>query len=132
MKIMIIGCGKVGFTLARQLSGENHELVLLDHRAEAMQVADSSLDLMCVEGSGASIQTLREAGVKDTELVVAVTGSDELNIVCCLIAKKLGPGNLPAAAGALRLQRGELRPGAGGDDRLPHSGKRRHRRNQSL
>ena len=90
MKIMIIGCGKVGFTLARQLSGENHELVLLDHRAEAMQVADSSLDLMCVEGSGASIQTLREAGVKDTELVVAVTGSDELNIVCCLIAKKLG------------------------------------------
>ena len=55
MKIMIIGCGKVGFTLARQLSGENHELVLLDHRAEAMQVADSSLDLMCVEGSGASI-----------------------------------------------------------------------------
>ena len=76
MKIMIIGCGKVGFTLARQLSGENHELVLLDHRAEAMQVADSSLDLMCVEGSGASIQTLREAGVKDTELVVAVTGSE--------------------------------------------------------
>ena len=90
MKIIIIGCGKVGFTLARQLSGENHELVLIDHRAEAMQVADSTLDLMCVEGSGASIQTLREAGVKGTELVVAVTGSDELNIVCCLIAKKLG------------------------------------------
>ena len=63
MKIIIIGCGKVGFTLARQLSGENHELVLIDHRAEAMQVADSTLDLMCVEGSGASIQTLREAGV---------------------------------------------------------------------
>ena len=90
MKIIIIGCGKVGFTLARQLSGENHDLVLIDHRAEAMQVPDSPLDLMCVEGSGASIQTLREAGVKDTELVVAVTGSDELNIVCCLIAKKLG------------------------------------------
>ncbi len=90
MKIIIIGCGKVGFTLARQLSGENHELVLIDHRAEAMQVADSTLDLMCVEGSGASIQTLREAGARDTELVVAVTGSDELNIVCCLIAKKLG------------------------------------------
>ena len=63
MKIMIIGCGKVGFTLARQLSGENHELTLIDNRAEAMQVADSTLDLMCIEGSGASIQTLREAGV---------------------------------------------------------------------
>ena len=90
MKIIIIGSGKVGFTLAKQLSGENHDLVLIDQRAEAMQVADSTLDLLCVEGSGASIQTLREAGVRDTELVVAVTGSDELNIVCCLIAKKLG------------------------------------------
>ena len=90
MKIIIIGNGKVGFTLARQLSGENHELVLIDQRAEALRNADGSLDVMCVEGSGASIQTLREAGARDTELVVAVTGSDELNIVCCLIAKKLG------------------------------------------
>ena len=72
MKIMIIGCGKVGFTLARQLSGENHELTLIDRRIEAMQVADSTLDLLCIEGSGASIQTLLEAGVKSTELVVAV------------------------------------------------------------
>ena len=90
MKIIIIGSGKVGFTLAKQLSGENHDLVLIDHRAEAMQIADSTLDILCVEGSGASIQILLEAGVRTADLVIAVTGSDELNIVCCLIAKKLG------------------------------------------
>ena len=90
MKIIIIGSGKVGFTLAKQLSGENHDLVLIDHRAEAMQVADNTLDILCLEGSGASIQILLEAGVRSADLVISVTGSDELNIVCCLIAKKLG------------------------------------------
>ena len=90
MKIIIIGNGKVGFTLARQLSGEDHDLVLIDHNAEALRVADSTLDIMCLDGSGASIQILRTAGVREAELVIAVTGSDELNIVCCLIAKKLG------------------------------------------
>ncbi len=69
---------------------ENHELVLIDHSAEALKNADSALDILCTEGSGASIQVLKGAGVRDAELVVAVTGSDELNIVCCLIAKKLG------------------------------------------
>ena len=90
MKIIIIGNGKVGFTLARQLSGEDHDLVLIDKEAEALRSADTTLDILCMEGSGASIQTLREAGVQDTDLVISVTGSDELNIVCCLIAKKLG------------------------------------------
>ncbi len=90
MKIIIIGNGKVGFTLARQLSDEEHDLVLIDHNADALRNADGTLDLMCMVGNGASIQTLREAGVRDADLAIAVTGSDELNIVCCLIAKKLG------------------------------------------
>jgi len=90
MKIIIIGNGKVGFTLARQLSGEEHDLVLIDKDADALHSADSVLDVLCMEGSGASIQILHEAGVKDADLAIAVTGSDELNIVCCLIAKKLG------------------------------------------
>ena len=59
MKIIIIGNGKVGYTLARQLSGEDHDLVLIDRKAEALQNADSTLDLLCLEGSGASIQVLR-------------------------------------------------------------------------
>ena len=90
MKIIIIGNGKVGFTLAKQLSGEDHDLVLIDHNAEALRTADSTLDILCLDGSGASIQILRSAGVREADLVIAVTGSDELNIVCCLIAKKLG------------------------------------------
>ena len=90
MKIIIIGNGKVGFTLARQLSGEEHDLVLIDNDSDALRSADGTLDLMCMEGSGASIETLREAGVREADLAIAVTGSDELNIVCCLIAKKLG------------------------------------------
>lgn len=90
MKIIIIGNGKVGFTIARQLSGEEHDLVLIDHNAEALRTADAALDILCMEGSGASIQTLHEAGVRSADLAIAVTGSDELNIVCCLIAKKLG------------------------------------------
>lgn len=90
MKIIIIGNGKVGYALARQLSGEEHDLVLIDKSADALRTADSALDILCIEGSGASIQILHEAGVKDADLAIAVTGSDELNIVCCLIAKKLG------------------------------------------
>ena len=92
MKIIIIGNGKVGYTLAQQLSGdgEDHDLILIDKNAEALRNADGVLDILCREGSGASIQVLLEAGVRSADLVVAVTGSDELNIVCCLIAKKLG------------------------------------------
>lgn len=90
MKIIIIGNGKVGYNLARQLSGEDHELVLIDKRVEALRNAEGVLDILCVVGSGASIQVLLDAGVRSSDLVIAVTGSDELNIVCCLIAKKLG------------------------------------------
>ena len=90
MKIIIIGNGKVGYTLAKQLSGEDHELVLIDKDPDALRNADGVLDILCVDGSGASIQVLLEAGVRSADLVVAVTGSDELNIVCCLIAQKLG------------------------------------------
>lgn len=90
MKIIIIGNGKVGYTLAKQLSGEDHELVLIDKDYEALRNADGVLDVMCMEGSGASIRVLLAAGVRDADLTVAVTGSDELNIVCSLIAKKLG------------------------------------------
>ena len=90
MKIIIIGNGKVGYALARQLSGESHNLVLVDHRVEALKEAESSLDVLCMEGNGASINVLLEAGIRTADLAIAVTGYDEVNIMCCLIAKKLG------------------------------------------
>ncbi|MEG1682912.1 MAG: Trk system potassium transporter TrkA [Oscillospiraceae bacterium] len=87
---MIIGSGKIGYTLARQLSVEDHELVLVDKNRRALERAEAALDVLCVEGNGASISVLLQAGAKTAELVIAVTNSDEVNIVCCLIAKKLG------------------------------------------
>lgn len=90
MRIIIIGNGKIGNTLARQLSGENHDLVLVDSNRATLQRAEKTLDLLCVEGNGASISTLMEAGARTADLVIAVTNYDEVNIVCCLIAKKLG------------------------------------------
>ena len=89
MRIIIIGNGKIGNILARQLSGANHDLVLVDNSHTALQRAES-MDLLCVEGNGASISVLLEAGARTAELVIAVTNSDEMNIMCCLIAKKLG------------------------------------------
>ena len=90
MKILIIGNGKVGFALAKQLSGEDHDLVLIDQNVEALRQADSTLDVLCMEGNGASINVQLEAGVREADLAIAVTGYDEVNIMCCLIAKKLG------------------------------------------
>ena len=76
MKIIIIGNGKVGYALARQLSGESHNLVLVDHRVEALKEAESSLDVLCMEGNGASINVLLEAGIRTADLAIAVTGYD--------------------------------------------------------
>lgn len=90
MKIIIIGNGKVGYALARQLSVEDHDLVLIDQNHASLQEADSTLDVLCLEGNGASINVLIEAGVRSADLAIAVTGYDEVNIMCCLIAKKLG------------------------------------------
>ena len=90
MKIIIVGCGKVGYAIASQMAVENHDVVMVDGSAAALQRADSALDIMCVEGNGASVSVLKNAGASDADLVIAVTDGDETNLVCCLIAKKLG------------------------------------------
>ena len=90
MKIVIIGGGKVGYTLARQLSGEGHELTLIDQRSSALSNAENTLDVLCIEGNGASLSVMKEAGVGRADLVIAVTSHDEVNVMCCLIAKKMG------------------------------------------
>lgn len=90
MKIIIIGCGKVGLTLAELLSAENHDVVLVDSSSQKLQSIPESLDGLRILGNGASINTQLEAGVEDADILIAVTGSDELNLLCCLIAKKAG------------------------------------------
>ena len=90
MKIIIVGNGKVGYAIAAEMAKENHDIVMVDSASAALHRADSTLDIMCVEGNGASISVLIEAGVRGADLVIAVTDKDETNLVCCLIAKKLG------------------------------------------
>ena len=88
MKIIIVGCGKVGTTLAEQLNRENHDITLIDCDSEALQSISDSTDVMSVTGNGAVYQM--EAGIKEADLLIATTNSDELNMLCCLIAKKAG------------------------------------------
>ena len=88
MKIIIVGNGKVGYAIARQLAVEDHDITIVDDDAAALHRADSTLDVMCVEANGASISVLDTAGVRSADLVIAVTNLDETNLVCCLIAKK--------------------------------------------
>ena len=90
MRIIIVGDVKLGYTLATHLSQENHEVVIIDKNEEALRRAGEALDVLCVKGSGASVQVLREAGVGQADLLIAVTTSDEMNMVCCLMGRKLG------------------------------------------
>ena len=88
MKIIIAGCGKVGYALARQLNEEGHDLTLIDNSADRLQPALSNLDLQGVVGNASSFLTLLEADIEHTDLLIAVTGQDEINLISCLLAKK--------------------------------------------
>lgn len=90
MKIIIVGAGKVGRALAIELSRENNDITVIDRREEVVQELSDVYDLMGIAGNGASYSVQMEAGIRRAELLIAVTGSDELNLLCCLIAKKAG------------------------------------------
>ena len=92
MNIIIVGCGKVGTTLAEQLSGEGNDVVVIDTKYEKVQAISNSLDIMGVVGNGSTHSVQAEADIEQADLLIAVTGSDELNLLCCLIAKKAGNG----------------------------------------
>ena len=87
MKIIIIGDGKIGSVLAEQLSKEKHAVTLIDKNSEPLEQSNNDLDVMVVEGDGASRAIQKEAGAEDADLVIACTGEDELNLLCSLIAK---------------------------------------------
>lgn len=90
MKIIIVGDGKVGFTLADHLSREEHDVIVIDTNDDALRRASEALDVMCVKGNGASIAALRESGIDTADVIIAATSEDEINMVCCLTAKRLG------------------------------------------
>lgn len=90
LKIIIVGNGKVGFTLAEHLSKENHDVTIVDTDFNALKHASDTQDVMCVKGNGASSAVLEEAGAGTADVVIAATGMDEINMVCGQVAKRMG------------------------------------------
>ncbi|MGN0606362.1 MAG: Trk system potassium transporter TrkA [Oscillospiraceae bacterium] len=90
MKVVIIGCGKVGSNLSRGLSNEGHDVTVIDCKETALGKIKDTQDIMCIEGNGADVEIQQEAQVDKAGLFIATTPHDELNILCCLLAKKLG------------------------------------------
>ena len=90
MKIIIVGCGKVGVSLAERLSAEGHDLVMVDMNPQKVEHLSNQFDALGIVGNGASFNIQQEAGVESADLFIAVTGEDELNLLCCLMAKKTG------------------------------------------
>ena len=89
LNIIIVGCGKVGETLVEQLSKEGHDITVIDKISERVQTLANTYDVMGMVGNGASYSTLVEAGIENTDLLIAVTESDELNLLCCTVAKRV-------------------------------------------
>ncbi len=90
MKVIIVGAGEVGFYLAKMLSNENNDIVIVENDHNKCIKAQESLDVIAIQGNGTSIETLIEAGIKDADMIVAVTNIDEVNIVSCILANKMG------------------------------------------
>lgn len=90
MNIIIVGCGKVGTVLADQLNEEGNNITIIDEDPATVNDLSARFDIMGVIGNGATHTIQEEAGINGADLLIAVTGSDELNLLCCLIAKKAG------------------------------------------
>ena len=89
LNIIIVGCGKVGSTLIEQLSKEGHDITIIDKNAQKVQEIANLYDIMGVVGNGASYSVQMEGGIENADLIIAVTNSDELNLLCCTIAKQV-------------------------------------------
>ena len=90
MKIVIIGGGLVGSTIAAQLTNEGHDITVVDKSQAIADRLSDSLDCMALAGNGASLEVMRSADVPNSDLLIACTAQDELNMLCCVFAKKLG------------------------------------------
>ena len=90
MKIIIAGAGRVGYVLAESLEAEGHDITLIDRNADTIERAANELDVICCLGSATNPDTLREAGAESADILMAVTESDEANMICALAARRLG------------------------------------------
>ena len=90
LKIIIVGAGKVGCQIAKTLSSEKHDVILIEKNDTIRQSAQNNLDVLTILGNGANVRTLEEAGIKQAEMIIAVTSSDEVNMIACMTAKQFG------------------------------------------
>lgn len=90
MKIVIIGDGKVGYKLAKQLSSEKYDIILIDNNEEKLRKSIERMDVFCVAGEGGSVEVQQRADVPHADLVIACTSTDECNMLSCLIARRVG------------------------------------------
>ncbi len=90
MNIIVVGCGKIGSSVAGQLSNENHNITVVDIRRSAVEAASSKYDVIGVVGNGGSSEVMKEAGVETADLLLAMTGNDELNLLSCLLGRTMG------------------------------------------
>ncbi len=90
MKVIIIGAGKVGFSMAQMLSAENHDVAIIEQDPDRQRILEEELDVQVIDGSGSSTSVLEAAGVHNADMLLAVTEVDELNMVACILAKKYG------------------------------------------
>ena len=90
MRIVIVGDGKVGAMLTEQLAKEGHDIVVVDNDMRPLRYTQENLDVLAINGNGASMQVLREAGAESADLLIAATSADEINLLCCITAKKMG------------------------------------------
>ena len=90
MQIIVVGCGGVGTVLIEHLSKEDHNITVIDRNAQSVQDAVDDYDVMGIVGNGASYSIMKDAGIEDADLMIAVTSEDEINLLSCLIARKAG------------------------------------------
>ena len=102
MKVIICGAGQVGFSIARTLSKENNQVTVIDQKPEMLRKLSDALDVMTVQGQASNPSVLEEAGARDAEMLIAVTGSDEVNMVTCQMSHMLF--NIPTKIARVRAQ----------------------------
>ncbi len=89
MRIVVVGEGKVGSTIVKQLSMEGHDVVIIDNDPVILKNASNTMDVFCIEGNGASYAVQQRAEVGRADLLIAATSADEVNMLCCLIGKNM-------------------------------------------
>ena len=90
MNIVIVGAGDIGFLLSKRLSAEKHNITIIESDPVKSQRAKEHIDAIVIEGNGSSLKTLREASLQNSDVFAALSNNDEVNIIACQIAKKMG------------------------------------------